>query len=332
VSTYKLSWDEFLEFNQNTLPSPSIASFVAMIFMAIAVGVFGSVLTYAVDSGSRLTASIFCWLSLVLFVAAFWDLRVRTARRKKRATTELRGAYEQYYSGERTFAFDEIKWTVETQGGRQESSWSNLLSAAEWPSVITLSARDQLSAAIPKRALTGAELENLRRISITPIVRTWNSSVSLSDFLLAEIPSLWRRHPFLMAEAHIAGLWFFVMIANDMYHETGPGTYFGWIMAGLFLFLTITGQFWYFLIKFRTSHKELRMLWQVGFSERGVHIKTATLDFFSAWGNFRKTREAMRCFLLYVNSSVYYVLPKRCVPADLRTPMRDLLRSKLGSA
>jgi hypothetical protein len=331
VSTYKLSWDEFLEFNQSRLPSPSIASFVAMIFMAIAVGVFGGVLTYAVDSGSRLTASMFCWLSVVLFLAAFWDLRVRTARRKKRATAELRATYEQYYSGERTFAFDHTKWIVETQGGRQESSWSNLLSAAEWHSVVTLSARDQLSAAIPKRALTAAELGDLRRISITPTVRTWNSSVSLSDFLLTEIPSLWRRHPFLMTEAHAAGLWFFVMIANTMFHETGPGVYFAWIVAGVFLFLTITGQFWYFLIKYHSSHKELRTSWQVGFSERGLHVKTATLEFFSAWANFRKTREVMRCFLLYLNSSVYYVLPKHCVPADLRTPVRDLLRSKLAS-
>jgi hypothetical protein len=102
MRTFKLSWEEFLEFHQNSLPGPSIASFVAMIFMAIAVGVFGGVLTYAVNAGSRMTASSFCWLSLVLFIAAFWDLRVRTARRKTRAIGELRGVYEQFYSGEQT--------------------------------------------------------------------------------------------------------------------------------------------------------------------------------------------------------------------------------------
>jgi hypothetical protein len=331
VSTYKLSWEEFLEFNQNSLPSQSIASFVAMIFMAVAVGIFGVVLTYAVDPGSRLTASIFCWLSLVLFLAAFWDLRGRTARRKKRATGELRRAYEQFYSGERSFVCDEQKWTVETQGGRQESSWSSLLSAAEWPNVITLSARDQLSAAIPKRALTSEELQTLRRLAITPALRTWNSSVNLADFLLTELPSLWRRHPFLMTEAHAGGLWFFVMIANDMYHSVGLGTYVGWILAAMFLFLTLTAQFWYFLIKYLTSHKELRRMWQVGFSEKGVHIKTAKLDLFSSWANFRKAREATRCFLLYVNSSMYYTLPKHCLSADQRAAMRELLKTKLAT-
>jgi len=72
-------------------------------------------------------------------------------------------------------------------------------------------------------------------------------------------------------------------------------------------------------------------MWQVGFSEKGVHIKTANLDFFSAWANFRKAREATRCFLLYVNSSMYCTLPKHCLPAELRTAMRELLKAKLAA-
>lgn len=178
MCTYKLTWEEFFEFNRNSLPTPSIASFVAMVFMAVAFGVFGAVLTYEVDPGSRLTPSIFCWMSLVLFIAAFWDLRARAARRKKRVTSELRSIYDRFYCGERTFFFDEQKWVVETPGGRHESSWSSLLSAAEWATVITLSARNQLSAAIPKRALTAQELESLRQIAITPAIRTWESEVS----------------------------------------------------------------------------------------------------------------------------------------------------------
>ena len=328
MRAYKLSWEEFLEFNQNSLPSPSVASFVAMIFIAAAVGIFGIVLTYGVDSGSRLMASIFCWLSLVLFAAAFWDFRVRTVRRRERATRELRSAYERYYLDERAFAFDEQKWSLEMAGGKQESPWVNLLSAAEWPNVIVLTAKDRLSAVIPKIALNAEELETLRRIAVKAAVRTWNSKVSLTDFLVTEVPSLWRRHPFLMTEAHAAGLLFFAMIAIDMYHETGPGTYVGWMLAGLFLFLTLTAQLWYFLIKYHTSHKQ-RTSWEVAFSERGVHFKTPNLDFFTAWENFRKARETTRCFLLYLNSSKYYVLPKRCVPLELQTTIRELIARKL---
>ena len=77
------------------------------------------------------------------------------------------------------------------------------------------------------------------------------------------------------------------MIANDMYHSEGPGTYIGWILAAVFLFLTLTAQLWYFFIKYRTSHKELRNTWEVGFSADGVQIKTSEVHFFSAWSNFK---------------------------------------------
>jgi hypothetical protein len=331
VNTYKLSWEEFLESHQESLPVPSIASFVATISIAVAVGLFGIVLTYAVDPGSKMMGSSFCWLSLVLFLAAFWDLRVRAARRRTRGIRELRAVYAQYYSGDRIFAFDREKWTLETQAGKQEGLWTGLLNAVERKSVITLSARDQLTAVVPKRILSTDELKSLRGIAIRPVETTWHSRVSLLDYLLTEVPSLWRRHPFLMADAHICGLFFFGTIANDMYHMAGLETNVGWLLAGLFLFLTITTQFWYFLIKYQTSHNELRMSWQVGLSERGVHIKTSRIDFFSAWTNFRKARETMRCFLLYHNSPGYYTFPKSCLPAEQQTAVRKLLHAKLAT-
>jgi len=330
VSTYNLTWEEFLEFQQGSLPGPSIASFIATIFIAIAVGVFGIVLTYAVEPGSKLMASSFCWLSLVLFLAAFWDLRVRTAKRRSRGVQELRAVYEQYYSGEREFGFDQEKWTLQTQSGKQEVLWTGLLNAVEWSSIITLSAAGQVTTAIPKRTLSSEELNTLRRIAIGTIENAWLSRMSLLDYLLTEVPSLWRRHPFLMAEAHLGGLFFFVMIASDMYHTTGPGAYVGWILAGLFLFLTVTTQFWYFLIQYLTSHKELGDDWEVDFTSNGVRIKASKVDVFRAWSTFRQVREARRCYLLYVDSSRYNIFPKSCVPEGRRTSVRDLLYAKLA--
>ena len=330
MSTYNLTWEEFLEFQQGSLPSPSIASFIATIFIAIAVGVFGFVLTYAVDPGSKVMASSFCWMALALFLLAFWDLRVRTARRRSRGVQELRTVYEQYYSGERNFAFDQEKWILQTQSGKQEVLWTGLSNAVEWSSTFTFSAVGQVTTAIPKRILSSEELYALRRIAIGPAENAWRSRMSLLDYLLTEVPSLWRRHPFLMVEAHVGGLFFFVMIANDMYHTTGPGTYVGWIIAGLFLFLTITTQFWYFLIKYLTSHKELRDDWEVDFTTNGVRIKTSKVDVFRAWSTFRQVREARRCYLLYIDSSQYNIFPKGCVPAERRAAVRDLLYTKLA--
>jgi hypothetical protein len=330
VSTYNLTWEEFLEFQEGALPRPSIASFIATIFIAIAVGVFGVVLTYAVDRGSKLMASSFCWLSLVLFLGAFWDLRIRTARRRSRGVEELRAIYQQYYSGEREFGFDQEKWTLQTQSGKQEVLWKALSNAVEWSSIVTLSAVGQVTTAIPKRMLSSDELNALRRLAIGSIKNAWRSRMSLLDYLLTEVPSLWHRHPFLMAEAHVAGLFFFVMIANDMYQTTGPCTYVGWTLAGLFLFLTITTQFWYFLIKYLTSHNELVDDWAVDFTANGVRVKTSKVDVFRAWSTFKQVREAAPCYLLYVDSSRYNIFPKRCVPTERRASVRDLLYAKLA--
>lgn len=64
VSTYRLSWEEFLEFHDDRLPKPSITSLVVTIFLAIAVGVFGIALTYAVDPGSKFIASSSAFLGM----------------------------------------------------------------------------------------------------------------------------------------------------------------------------------------------------------------------------------------------------------------------------
>ena len=179
--------------------------------------------------------------------------------------------------------------------------------------------------------LSPEELDTLRRIAIGSSEATWRSRLSVIDFVLTEVPSLWRRHPFLMIEAHVAGLFFFVMISNDMYHATGPGTYWGWSLAGLLLFLTVTTQFWYFLVKYLSSHNEWRAGCEVGFSSRGVRIKTSKVDFFSAWSNFRRIREAMRCLLLFTDASRYYSFPKRCVPAEQLAMAQNVVDAKLAS-
>ena len=329
--SYTLSWDEFLEMYQPTLPRPSVASFVATIFIACAVGVFGAVLTYAVDLESKMTASIFCWLSLALFLTAFWDLRVRSAKQKVQAINNLRATYKSYFSSEQSFEFADEKWTLETESEKQEVWWSSLSTAVEWPRVLALLRRGQPTVAVPKRVLSAEDLKNLRRLAI--VVggeKVWSSKVSLADFILTEISSLWRKHTFLMTAAHAGGLFFSGMVANAMYDKTGPGTPFGWTLAGLVFFLTISAQFWYFFIKYLTSHKECGMPCVVGFSEKGMQTVRADVEFFHSWGAFISFREASRCFLLYFNASDYYLVPKNCIPPEHKPHLRDLVRSKLA--
>jgi len=259
-----------MEVHQESLPKPHIVSFAFTMFIAIAVGVFGGVLTYAVRSQDRLVASMFLWLSLVLFLAAFWDLKFRTRIRAKRVVRELRSVYDRYHSGEQRFSFDREKFGHETRSGRYEAPWSGLLQGVERSSVITLSTKEHYLI-VPKRVFAGnttsaaAEqtgvqpLETLRQLILGPQGDAWPFHLGFTDYVFTEVPTLWRQHPFLMAEAHAGGLCLFLMIVYTMYNSTGPGVIWVWMVAAFFLFLTITTQFWHFLIKYRAESTRLRI-------------------------------------------------------------------------
>jgi hypothetical protein len=323
--SYTISWEEFLECCQDYLPKPSVASFIATMFVGVAVGAFGGVLTYAVDPGSKLLASIFCWLSFIIFLGAFWDLKVRTRRRQKGFTKECRATYDRLLTKELRFDFDGQKFAFESKTGKGEVPWAHLLRAVERQRVITLGS----STMVPKRVLSAVEVENLHRLALPSNGKSWSFHINFVDYFLTEAVSLWRRHPFLMAEAHAAGLWFFLMISYQMYGEVGREVIWGWTIAFGFLFLTITAQFWYLVIKYRTSHKELRLSRAVQFSARGVTMKTTTAEWFSAWQTFNKFRETRRAFLLYIDPNQYHLLPKSCITSDQKAQIRQALEKNL---
>src|SRR5262249_14419263 len=149
MARFTVAWEEFLEIYEALLPRPSIASFLVSLLIATATGVFGAVLTYAVDPGSKLLASVFLWLSLLMFVAALWDLKARTARRRDSAIKGLQAVHKRYHSSPHTFAFDTAQWVSEAESGRQEVPWTALQVAVERPHVLELAAKN-LYAVVPK--------------------------------------------------------------------------------------------------------------------------------------------------------------------------------------
>ena len=337
--SYVLSWEEFLEVHESSLPRPHIASFVCTIFVATATGIFGGLLTYFVEPQDKLTASMFCWLSLVLFFVAFWDFTIRTRKCRKRVIRELRSVFDRYHGGEQSFFFDQEKWTHRTENSENEASWTGLLSAAERPNVITLATKNHM-VVLPKRIFVSdssvvapdgepPSVNTLRRLAFGQAVNLWQFRLGFVDYISTEVPSLWRSHPFLMSEAHAAGLLWFLMVAIGMYHSVGPGVVWGWVLAALLLFLTITTQFWYFLLKYATSNSNLRLPWEAEFSSRGVYSKNSKVGYFNAWTTFRKFGERRRCFLLYFNLNRYSIFPRRCLSLEQQTILRNLLDEKV---
>ena len=204
-----------MEVYERSLPRPSIGSFICMVLIAIASGTFGGLLIYFIQPQDRMIASVFCWISLAILVAAFWDLKFRTSKRRQQFTREMRSIYDRYYDGEQAFEFDDHKWTHETKAGKYEASWSALTTAAERPNVVHWSTKDH-SIVLPKRVIaamprsdSGARdekvaLAQLHGLALGPLNNGSSFRLSIFDYLLIEIASLWRRHPFLMAEAHLA--------------------------------------------------------------------------------------------------------------------------------
>jgi YcxB-like protein len=341
IARYSLSWDEFMEVHQRSLPKPPVASSAVMILVALALGAYGGAVLYAVEPQDRPTASVFCWFSIILFAVALWDLTARTKKRRKSFIQGHRSSYDRQYVGEQELAFDQGKWTHGNQDGKYEVSWTGLLHAIEYQNVITFWT-ESYTVTVPKRVLGGnsepggthAEerpLDVLRRLMFGESHEVAQCSVGLMDYLLTEIPALWRRRPTVMAEAHAVGFLVFLWIADGIRHSTEEGVMWGWIIAAVVLFLTVTTQLWYFLIQYYTALSEIRDSWDSWFSERGICGKHPKMEYFSAWTSFKKFRETRRAFLLYMNATQYYIHPKRCLTPERQTMLREFLQARIGT-
>src|SRR5690349_8344405 len=152
VAKYSLSWDEFMEAHQGSVPRPPVASSVVMMFFALALGCYGGAVLYAVEPQDRPTASVFCWLSVMLFAIALWDLTARTRKRRKLFVQGHRSNYDRQYVGEQEIAFDQEKWAHGNRDGKYEASWSAVLHAIEYQNVITFWTKGH-AVIVPKRVL-----------------------------------------------------------------------------------------------------------------------------------------------------------------------------------
>jgi hypothetical protein len=98
---------------------------------------------------------------------------------------------------------------------------------------------------LPKRVLNAEQTSVFRRAAFGDGRDAVVINVSLMEFVRTEIPSLWRRRPVLMAEAHAVGLLLFLWIVDAVVNPREPNPLIGWMVAGAVLFLTVTAQFWY---------------------------------------------------------------------------------------
>jgi YcxB-like protein len=338
--TYQLSWDEVLEGYENSMPRVRVASFFCLILMASVVGMYGCLLLYFVEPTDWVPGSIFCWTSLGLLLLAI-QVRVGTKGRKRRFIQSLREFYGRNYDSEQVFGFDHEEWMHQTPNGKHQAPWNRLRYATEHANVVCLWATHHV-VILPKRVFrVGAtnqdaeageapSLIDLRKAAFGEPITGTPCRISFADYSLTEVATLWQRRTFAMAAAHMAGLLFVVLIADGIRRGIQPSSILAWSVAALVLFLTITTQFWYFLIQYLSVFREARTYFQPELSERGLHGKNSKLEFFNAWSVFTKFRETRRCFLLYSSTSAYQIQPKRCLSADRQAALHKFLETKVA--
>jgi hypothetical protein len=326
---YTVFWEEFKEAYASRFPKPNIASLFFMLLLAIAAGTFGGVLIYFVEPQDRGTASVFCYLSGVLFLAAFWDYKSRTKGRLKLYTEKLRSTYERTYVGEQTLEFDQEKWIHETSDGKYESPWASLRSAVEYEHTFVFWNKGYV-VYLPKRALNAEQTTVFKQAVFGAGRDTVAIDVSLMEFVRTEIPSLWRRRPVLMAEAHAVGFLLFLWIVDAVVNSREPNPLIGWMVACAVLFLTVTAQFWYetlqYLFVMRRTDKGQ---WQAAFSDRGLYSGHSKSASFSSWLTFPNYRESRIAFLLFVNGIQYHIIPKSCLSPEKQTELCAILRKNV---
>ncbi len=327
--TYTLSWEEFLAFQQESRPSATYSSIVAVVIPPlIAALVFLHLLESILSEENFLPTSALWLLSIFLFIAAFTDFSVSGRRWRHRTVEGLRDEYEQYQSGERIFEFDEEKAVIRTQSSRAEHLWRNLRYVTEWPDVITLLAKGQPLVIIPKRVFTPEERDRLRNIAYRPEL-AWRSYLNPLDFIVTEASTRWRSHPYTASGAHLAALFSFAVILKDFDNSTRTVRSGEWWVAGMFVLVGLTAEIWHLLAVYIGSISILRQPWMLGVSDAGVYMKTSKTESFVSWDYFKKYQERMRCYLLYINSSQYYPWPKHHIPAEHKLRVHQLLERHL---
>jgi hypothetical protein len=326
---YTVSCEEFEEAYTSRFPKPSIASLFFALLLAIAAGIFGGILVYFVEPQDRGTASVFCYLSGILFLAAIWDYKYRTKSRLRQYTEKLRSTYERTYTREQTLEFDQEKWIHETLDGKYESPWTSLYSAVEHENTFVFWNKGYMGY-LPNRALNAEQAAVFRQAAFGDGSDGVVCKLSLMEFAQTEIPPLWRRRPVVMAEAHAAGLLLFLWVMNTVVNSRESNPVIGRIVAAAVLFLTVTAQFWYEVFQyFVFIRKTDKGQWEAVFSDRGVYSRNSETASFVSWLAFPKYRESHAAFLLFVDGTHYHIVPKSCLSAEKRTGLRALLEKNV---
>jgi hypothetical protein len=327
--TYTLTWEEYAEQFRDRWPRPDY--FSAIVVCIVALPLIGYGISLAVFGMPDETAidGMFIGGPLFLILATVLSLATQSKQAKKRFIAEKRRLYEQDYSREQSFSFDQDHWTSETETGKQDVPWSALQVAVDRQNIFYLTAQKG-SVCVPGRALGPEATVALRELSRLTGDNKFEFRVSCWDFQAVGMNLLWRKRWFVMAFGNIFGLVVLGWIAQTWLSQNAKSDLiWGWILAAFSVILVLTAQLWYLPLRYATSPKSFGTSMRLQFYDSGIHFTTDSAQFFLAWKVLRKFCEIKRAFLVYTNATEYYLLAKRDITDDQQHELRKILEKNL---
>jgi hypothetical protein len=278
----------------------------------------------------KVMLTIFWGMPLLLLAGAVFSITSQARKERKEASEEARRKYDLWSAKEQTFSFDQAKWILETDAGRREIPWSSLLKAVEWPHVFYLVGENG-SVIVPSRVFDAGTLMAMRKLLFPVLEERWPCRMSCWDYQATETARLWRKHWFQMGSLNLVCLYVLSWILENRFGAADKAIEaWGWVIGLFVVVLLLTGQLWYFPLKYFTSPKAWRLPQSLNFSDRGLYSADSHNQQFTSWRSFREFLELRRAFLIYGDRSNFIMLSKRYFPTVQQNEIRRLLEKHVA--
>jgi YcxB-like protein len=322
-----MTWPEILEAYRLSEPVPDYGLITVVALFAMGLIVLGTSLTAVLGAGGIRGDLILIFAGVVFLLGSLWDVTVGAAWRKYKFLKETRRIFERAASAEQEFSFNEDGWKNQWKGEVRISNWNETVKAGELQNVFYVQTSENF-VVVPTRVLSPKDTESLRRLALGEITHPFSFRVTLCEYVLTEISSLWRRSASSMITCGGLVLAFslaFLTQSNDtLFQKLNYG-----IAAVAVILITISAPVWYYGMKYVTRPKVHNVEWKAEFSDRGMRIATLTAQEYGSWRLFTKFQETRRSFLVYIDDARYHILPKSCLRSGQESELKRMLAKEL---
>jgi hypothetical protein len=326
---YTMTWPEVLEAYRLSEPVPDYGLITVVALFAMGLIVLGTSLSAVLGAGGLRGDLILIFSGVVFLLVSLWAVTGGAAWRKYKFLKEMRRIFERAASAEQEFSFNEDGWKSQWKGEVQISNWNETVKAGELQNVFYVQTSENF-VVVPTRVLSPKDSESLRTLALGEITHPFSFRVTLCEYVLTEISSLWRRSASSMITRTCGGLALALSLAfatqsNDTLNEK---LNYG-IAAVAVILITISAPVWYYGMKYVTRPKVHNVEWKAEFSDRGMRIDTLTAQEYGSWRLFTRFQETRRSFLVYIDDTRYHILPKSCLRSGQKSELKRVLAKEL---